>query len=88
VAAESGDPVVELAVGLEDAVLVRALEALPELERRAIELRFGLGGREPLSLEAARKELGISRDKLRRLERHALEHLSRTRELQELREAA
>jgi RNA polymerase primary sigma factor len=88
VPAEGADPVVELAVGLEDAVLARALETLPELERRVVELRFGLGGREPLSLDAARKELGISRDKLRRLEHAALEHLSRTRELQELREAA
>ena len=88
VPAEGGDPVVELAVGLEDAVLARALETLPELERRVVELRFGLGGREPLSLDAARKELGISRDRLRRLEHAALEHLSRTRELQELREAA
>ncbi len=88
VAGEGGDPVVELAVGLEDAVLARALETLPELERRIVELRFGLGGREPLSIEAARKELGISRDKLGRLEHAALEHLSRTRELQEVREAA
>jgi RNA polymerase primary sigma factor len=86
--AEGGDPVVELAVGLDDAVLARALETLPELERRVVELRFGLGAREPLSLDAARKELGISRDKLRRLEHAALEHLSRTRELQELHEAA
>ena len=78
----------ELAVGLEDAVLARALETLPELERRIVELRFGLGGREPLSIEAARKELGISREKLVRLEHAALEHLSRTRELQEVREAA
>jgi RNA polymerase primary sigma factor len=88
VAGEGGDPVVELAVGLEDAVLARALETLPELERRVVELRFGLGGREPLSIEAARIELGISRDKLRRLEHDALEHLSRTRELQEVRDAA
>jgi RNA polymerase primary sigma factor len=88
VAGEGGDPVTELAVALEDTTLERALERLPDLERRVVELRFGLGGNEPLSLENVRAELGISRERLRRLERDALERLSRTRELQDLREAA
>ena len=87
-AAENGDPVSELAVALEDGALERALEALPEIERRALELRFGLGGREPQSIEAVRKELGVSRERLRRLEHDALERLSWMRELQELYEAA
>ena len=57
---------------------------------RAAHRRVALRARraEPLSIEAARKELGISREKLVRLEHAALEHLSRTRELQEVREAA
>ena len=88
VAAENGDPVSELAVVLEDGALERALESLPELERRALELRFGIGGREPQSIEAVRKELGVSRERLRRLEHNALERLSWMRELQELYEAA
>jgi RNA polymerase primary sigma factor len=88
VAGESGDIAAELAVALDGSALERALATLPDLERRAIELRFGLGGREPHSLEDTRKELGVSRERLRRLERDALERLSRTRELQELREAA
>jgi RNA polymerase primary sigma factor len=88
VAGEGGDPLAELEVGLEDRALAQALATLPELERRVVELRFGLGGREPLSLESVRKELGISRERLRRVEHEALEHLSRTRELQEVREAA
>jgi RNA polymerase primary sigma factor len=88
VAGELGDPVAELEVGLEDEALARALATLPDLERRVVELRFGIGGREPLSLESVRKELGVSREQLRRLEREALERLARTRELQEVREAA
>jgi RNA polymerase primary sigma factor len=88
VAGESGDPVTELEVGLEDEAVARALATLPELERRVVELRFGIGGGVPLSLESVRKELGVSRERLRRLEREALEHLARTRELQEVREAA
>jgi RNA polymerase primary sigma factor len=85
---ESGDLANELSVGIGNGALERALDALPELERRVIELRFGLGGIEPQSLEAVRKELGVSRERLRRLEHDALERLSWMRELQELHEAA
>ena len=85
---DPGDLAADIAVALEDEALDRALSSLPDLERRVIELRFGLGGREPLSLENVRKELGVSRERLRRLERDALERLSRTRELQDRREAA
>jgi RNA polymerase primary sigma factor len=87
VAGES-DLVNELAVGLGDGAIERALDALPEIERRVIELRFGLAGGEPQSIESVRKELGVSRERLRRLERDALERLSWMRELQELHEAA
>ncbi len=52
----------------------RAIAALPERERRIIELRFGVGG-EPLALEAIGKELGITRERVRQLERNALEKL-------------
>jgi RNA polymerase primary sigma factor len=86
--AEGGDPAVELDVSLKDLALDRALRTLPDLERRVVELRFGLGEQKALSIHDASKELGISRERVRRLERTALEHLERTRELQELREAA
>jgi RNA polymerase primary sigma factor len=49
----------------------RAIAALPERERRIIELRFGVGG-EPLALEAIGKELGITRERVRQLEAQAL----------------
>ena len=70
-------------MGLGDGAIERALDTLPEIERRVIELRFGLGGREPQSIESVRKELGVSRERLRRLEHDALERLSWMRELQE-----
>jgi RNA polymerase primary sigma factor len=88
VAGETGDLAGDFALSLDDGALERALGSLPELERRALELRFGLGGREPQSLDAVRKELGVSRERLRRLEHDALEHLSWMRELQDLYEAA
>ncbi|MGH3040171.1 MAG: sigma-70 family RNA polymerase sigma factor [Gaiellaceae bacterium] len=52
-----------------------ALAELPELERRILELRYGLDG-EPHSLEAIGAELGISRERIRRLEGDALETLA------------
>jgi RNA polymerase primary sigma factor len=52
----------------------RAIATLPERERRIIELRFGVGG-EPVALEAIGKELGITRERVRQLEREALEKL-------------
>jgi RNA polymerase primary sigma factor len=86
--AEGGDPAVEIDVALGDGALERALGTLPDLERQVVELRFGLGREKALSIQDAAKELGISRERVRRMERTALEHLERTRELQELREAA
>jgi RNA polymerase primary sigma factor len=53
----------------------RSLASLPERERRALELRFGFGG-EPASLDAVGKELGVSRERARQLERAALTRLA------------
>jgi RNA polymerase primary sigma factor len=53
----------------------RALRKLPERERRMVELRFGFDG-EPASLEAIGKELGLSRERVRQLERDAFEQLA------------
>ena len=54
-----------------------ALAELPELERRILELRYGIDG-EPHSLEAIGAELGISRERIRRLEGEALASLAGT----------
>jgi RNA polymerase primary sigma factor len=48
-----------------------ALASLPELERRVLELRFGFDG-EQRSLEAIEKELGVSRERVRKLEQRGL----------------
>ena len=54
----------------------RAVERLPERERRIVELRFGLGGNEPQSLEAIARELGITRERVRQVEGAALLRLA------------
>jgi RNA polymerase primary sigma factor len=53
----------------------RAVGKLPDDERRMVELRFGFDG-EPASLETIGKELGLSRERVRKLERDAYEHLA------------
>jgi RNA polymerase primary sigma factor len=68
------DPVEEAGETLRRNAVRAALRTLPEVERRILELRFGFGG-EQQSLEAIERELGISHERVRRLERRALAQL-------------
>ncbi len=72
---EAADPFDEAEESLRRQGVRRALDALPERERRILELRFGFDG-ESLALEAIGKELGISRERIRQLERDALAKLA------------
>ena len=58
----------------------RALDALPERERRILELRFGFEG-EPWTLEAIGHELDLTRERVRQLEGQALKRLEALRDL-------
>jgi RNA polymerase primary sigma factor len=70
-------------------VVRRTVEELPERERKVIKLRFGLNGdRDPLPLTQTGRQLGITAETVREVERRALQHLSLRRELEALREAA
>jgi DNA-directed RNA polymerase sigma subunit (sigma70/sigma32) len=51
------------------------LRHLDPLARSVLELRYGFGDGEPLSLAATARELGLSVGRVRRLEEHALEVL-------------
>ena len=68
------DPVEEAGDALRRNAVREALQTLPEVERRILELRFGFEG-EQRSLEAIERELGISHERVRRLERQALAQL-------------
>jgi len=68
------DPVEEAGETLRRNAVRAALRTLPEVERRILELRFGFEG-EQQSLEAIERELGISHERVRRLERQALAQL-------------
>jgi RNA polymerase primary sigma factor len=53
------------------------LASLPERERRIVELRFGFDNGETWTLEAIARELGLTRERVRQLETHALDKLQR-----------
>jgi RNA polymerase primary sigma factor len=69
------DPVEEAADTLRRQSVRDAVGQLPYRERRILESRFGLGG-EITTLEAIGKELGITRERVRQLEAHALDQLA------------
>jgi RNA polymerase primary sigma factor len=77
---EAADPFDEAEESLRRQSVRRALDALPERERRILELRFGFEG-EPWTLEAIGHELDLTRERVRQLEAQALARLSALREL-------
>ncbi len=79
----------EVMVGLREDAITRALEGLPDVERDVLQLRYGIaGGDGPHPLTETGRRLGISADRVREVERRALERLSLNREIGALREAA
>jgi RNA polymerase primary sigma factor len=77
---EAVDPFDEAEESLRRQGVRRALEALPERERRILELRFGFEG-EPWTLEAIGHELDLTRERVRQLEGQALARLGALRDL-------
>jgi RNA polymerase primary sigma factor len=71
----SVDPEAAAVDALRGLAVRQVLQKLPERERRIIELRFGFDG-EMMPLEAIGRELGITRERVRQLERDALERLA------------
>ena len=75
-------------VSLEEDVLRRAVAQLPEREREVVKRRYGLNGdRDPASLEAIGRELGLTRERVRQIEASALEQLAVNREIEALKVA-
>jgi RNA polymerase primary sigma factor len=77
---EAPDPFEEAEESLRRQGVRRALDALPERERRILELRFGFDG-EPWTLEAIGHELDLTRERVRQLEGQALARLGALRDL-------
>jgi RNA polymerase primary sigma factor len=88
-ASEHAQPEEEIGVSLEQDVLHRAVAGLPEREQAVLKLRYGLNGdRDPASLESIGRELGITRERVRQIEAHALEQLAVNREIEALKDVA
>ncbi|MGH3019453.1 MAG: sigma-70 family RNA polymerase sigma factor, partial [Gaiellaceae bacterium] len=67
---------------LQKEALDRALESLPERDRRVLELRYGLDGEEPHTLEHIGRRLGITRERVRQIEIESLSRLASLREIE------
>jgi RNA polymerase primary sigma factor len=87
-ASDQPEPEEELTVSLEQEVLRRAVAQLPEREREVVKRRYGIDGdRDPASLEAIGRELGLTRERVRQIEANALEQLAVNREIEALKVA-
>jgi len=85
---EVAEPFEEASERLQQEGVRRALDALPERERQVIELRYGLSGLEPLTLEEVGKTFGVTRERIRQIETNTLKKLRALPEAQMLREAS
>jgi RNA polymerase primary sigma factor len=85
---DAPEPIEEVEIGLREEAVHRALENLSEQEQQVIRLRYGINGDEPTPLREAGKRLGLSPERVRRIEHKALERLACTREVAALAEAA
>ncbi len=66
----------------------RVLAALPPREREVIEMRFGLTGARPRTLEEVGRAFNITRERVRQIENRTLKKLQGLPEAQRLREAS
>ena len=64
----------------------RALASLPERERKVIELRFGLNGEQPCTLEEVGRAFGVTRERIRQIENNTLKKLEGLPEAQGLKD--
>jgi RNA polymerase primary sigma factor len=84
VAGDGPNPEDEVEVSLRSQALVRGLAALSERERKVLALRYGLADSEPKTLEEIGRQLGLTRERVRQIEVHALRRLSKLREMESI----
>jgi RNA polymerase primary sigma factor len=67
--------------------LRKTLDGLPERERKIIELRYGLNGNDPMTLEQVGKSFGVTRERIRQMEIRTLRRLQKFRMARALQDA-
>jgi RNA polymerase primary sigma factor len=68
--------------------LTSALENLSYRERRVLELRYGLGGEHPKTLDDVGRTFNVTRERIRQIENQSLKKLQGLAEAQKLRDVA
>jgi RNA polymerase primary sigma factor len=58
------------------ATMRKLLNEMDEREAKVLTMRFGLDGSEPLTLKQIGKQLGLTRERIRQIQRSALEKLN------------
>jgi RNA polymerase primary sigma factor len=85
---DESSPAEEVELSLQQEVLHQALAELSDEERRVLELRFGLtGDQSPRTLDEVVDRLGLSRNRVRKLEAEGLSRLAERREIAALSES-
>ena len=82
--AESPFDTASLSLRRED--IERALHSLPSRERKVIELRYGLNGEPPCTLEEVGQAFGVTRERIRQIENNTLKKLESLPEAQGLKD--
>ena len=73
------------AIAIAKTALYDALDGLSYRERRVIELRYGLDGQHPSTLDEVGRRFNVTRERIRQIEKHALHKLQCLPETQHLR---
>jgi RNA polymerase primary sigma factor len=66
--------------------LLKVLDSLSHRERKVMELRFGLKGEHPRTLEEVGERFGVTRERIRQVEAKTLNRLKNYREAQGLKD--
>ena len=82
----SESPLEAASLSLRSADIEHALASLPARERRVIELRFGLHGGRPRTLEEVGRTLGLTRERIRQIENTTLKGLASLPEAERLKD--
>src|SRR3954453_7865152 len=75
-------------VELRKAALLRILQTLSHRERRVLELRYGLNGEHPRTLDEVGRTFNVTRERIRQIENQSLKKLRALADSQTLREVA
>ena len=83
---EAVEPIEAVSEAMRQEELTDVLSGLPHRERKVIELRFGLVGEHPHTLEEVGQKFGVTRERIRQIEAKTIAKLRSYRDSQRLRE--